>query len=61
MGIIVAHDYPRAGSSRAPIRIDGDPPLFLAGDWVGEEGMLSDASAASARAAALAALACLEA
>jgi hypothetical protein len=29
--------------------------LFLAGDWVGEPGMLSDASAASAEAAAKAA------
>jgi hypothetical protein len=34
----------------------GLPGVFLAGDWVGEEGMLADASAASAtRAVALAA------
>ena len=33
------------------------PGLFLAGDWVGEDGLLSDAALASARAAARAALA----
>jgi hypothetical protein len=31
--------------------------LYLAGDWVGKEGMLSDAALASARAAAKAILA----
>jgi len=33
------------------------PGLYVAGDWVGREGMLSDASLASARAAAHAILA----
>jgi pyruvate/2-oxoglutarate dehydrogenase complex dihydrolipoamide dehydrogenase (E3) component len=31
--------------------------LYLAGDWVGDEGMLADAALASARAAAKAILA----
>jgi len=34
--------------------VPGIPGLFVAGDWVGPEGLLSDASLASARAAALA-------
>ena len=34
--------------------------VFLAGDWVGDEGMLSDASAASAETAAAAALAWID-
>ena len=35
----------------------GAPGVFVAGDWVGPIGMLSDASFASAEAAALAAVA----
>ena len=41
--------------------VQHQPFVFLAGDWVGAEGMLADASAASATAAADAALACLTA
>jgi hypothetical protein len=35
------------------------PGLFVAGDWVGPEGMLTDAVFASARAAGLAAASCV--
>ena len=53
-GMVVAHDFPsyEARGQRGPIMVPDAPGLFLAGDWVGAEGMLSDASAASARAAA---------
>jgi hypothetical protein len=56
-GMVVAHDFPRfeARGQRGPISLRDAPGLFLAGDWIGAEGMLSDASAASARAAARAA------
>jgi glycine/D-amino acid oxidase-like deaminating enzyme len=48
----------------AVARIEATRDVFIAGDWVGPEGMIADAAAASARAAAdasLAALAALEA
>ncbi len=50
VGIAVAHDYPRwrNGGRRAPVVVEDMPGLFLAGDWVGDEGILSDAAAASA-------------
>jgi phytoene dehydrogenase-like protein len=53
-GMVVAHDFPsfEARGRRGPITVQDAQGLFLAGDWVGTEGMLSDASAASARAAA---------
>lgn len=53
-GITVAHDFPgwRSGGRRASVVVADAPGLFLAGDWVGEAGMLSDAAAASARVAA---------
>jgi phytoene dehydrogenase-like protein len=56
-GIVVAHDFPRfeTRGRRGPITLRDAPGLFLAGDWIGAEGMLSDASAASAQAAARAA------
>jgi phytoene dehydrogenase-like protein len=41
-----------ARGQRGPVMVPDAPGLFLAGDWIGAEGMLSDASAASARAAA---------
>jgi phytoene dehydrogenase-like protein len=52
--IVVAHDFPgfEARGQRGPITVPDAPGLFLAGDWIGAQGMLSDASAASARAAA---------
>lgn len=43
-------------SSPRPPVTTSVPGLFLAGDWVGEEGMLSDAALSSARAAARAVL-----
>jgi hypothetical protein len=39
---------------RPSVAIADAPGLFIAGDWVGEEGMISDASAASAVAASAA-------
>jgi phytoene dehydrogenase-like protein len=49
--MVVANAVPNASVTRPPARtpVEG---LFLAGDWVGGEGMLSDAALASARAAA---------
>ncbi len=54
VGLSIVHDYPRwqTGGRRAPVVVPDAPGLFLAGDWVGDEGMLSDAAAASAVAAA---------
>ncbi len=52
----VAHSLPRADdgglAGRPGVEVPGCPNVFLAGDWVGAEGMLADASAASASAAA---------
>jgi phytoene dehydrogenase-like protein len=54
IGMPVAYDFPRASAAgrMAPIALDDAPGVFLAGDWVGESAMLSDASAKSAREAA---------
>jgi hypothetical protein len=41
--------------------VAGATGVFLAGDWVGEDGMLADAALASARRAALEASAACEA
>lgn len=56
--LVVAHDSPRAGglAARAPVVVPDVPGLLLAGDWVGHEGLLADASLASARQAARAAV-----
>lgn len=56
--LTVTHALPEAASAglagRPDVASAGRPGIFLAGDWVGAEGMLADASAASAdRAAAL--------
>jgi hypothetical protein len=57
--LVVAHDLPRAARGGLVGRARGDvagiPNLWLAGDWVGPEGMLVDGSFASARTAAIAA------
>jgi phytoene dehydrogenase-like protein len=55
----VAHALPAAASSGLSGRPGPEilPGLYAAGDWVGAEGLLSDASLASARAAARAILA----
>ena len=39
-------------AGRPPVAVPGVQGLFLAGDWVGPEGMIADASFASGRAAA---------
>jgi phytoene dehydrogenase-like protein len=53
-GMVVAHDFPgfELRGQRSPAMVQDAPGLFLAGDWIGSQGMLSDASAASAQAAA---------
>ena len=54
--LVVAHDLPQAArgglAGRTPVQVSGIANLYLAGDWVGSDGMLADASFASARAAA---------
>jgi phytoene dehydrogenase-like protein len=59
IGLTIAHDFPRwrRAGRRAPVVVADAPGLFLAGDWVGDEGMLSDAAAASAALAAREAIA----
>jgi phytoene dehydrogenase-like protein len=55
-GMTVGPSLPRADegglAGRPGVAVPGSPRVFLAGDWVGPEGMLADASAASAAAAA---------
>ncbi len=55
-GMTVSHGLPCADgnglSGRPSVTVLEHPNAFLAGDWVGAEGMLADASAASAVAAA---------
>lgn len=55
-GMTVAHGLPTADdgglAGRPGVEVEGCPNIFLAGDWVGPEGMIADASAASAREAA---------
>jgi len=52
----VAHNLPRADegglAGRPAVTVPGSPNVFLAGDWVGDQGLLADASAASAAEAA---------
>lgn len=60
-GIVVANDYPRADrgglDGRPAVTVPDHARLFIAGDWVGPEGWLSDAAAASGGAAGRAAAA----
>lgn len=60
----VAHALPDAEAGglagRPGVGASGRPGVFLAGDWVGAEGMLADAAAASAAEAAGRALAALD-
>jgi phytoene dehydrogenase-like protein len=59
--LLVTHALPTADGrgleGRPGPQVDGVPGLFVAGDWVGPAGLLSDASLASAQRAAEAALA----
>ena len=58
--LVVAHGRPLPGSGfagRPPIAVPDVPGLFVAGDWVGSEGLLADAVFASGRAAGRAAAA----
>ncbi|HEU0107328.1 MAG TPA: FAD-dependent oxidoreductase [Vicinamibacteria bacterium] len=59
--LLVSHALPEAARGgtrgRPGPRVPDLPGLYVAGDWVGPEGMLADASLASARAAAAAILA----
>ena len=55
---VVAHGRPLPGSGvagRPPVAVPDLPGFFVAGDWVGPEGLLADAVLASARAAGVAA------
>lgn len=38
--------------ARTPVELPGEPGVFAAGDWVGDEGLLADAAVASGRRAA---------
>jgi hypothetical protein len=51
-GMIVSNALVRWDKPKPNVEIADAPGLFIAGDWVGAEGMLSDAAAASALAAA---------
>jgi phytoene dehydrogenase-like protein len=56
--LVVAHGRPLPGSGfagRPPVTVPDVPGLFVAGDWVGPEGLLTDAVMASGRAAGRAA------
>jgi phytoene dehydrogenase-like protein len=63
-GMAVSHGLPLTESyglrGRPPVTIRERPNVFLAGDWVGPEGMLADASAASAAESARLVLAALD-
>jgi phytoene dehydrogenase-like protein len=52
----VIHDIPsvaaRGVEGRAPVRVDKAPGVYLAGDWVGQEGQLASCSVLSAARAA---------
>jgi phytoene dehydrogenase-like protein len=56
-GMTVANAIVRADRKRPGVALADAPGLFIAGDWVGDEGMIADAAAASALKAAEAAMA----
>lgn len=47
-GMVVANALPRWDRKRPAVTLADAPGLFIAGDWVGEEGMIADTAAASA-------------
>ena len=56
--LVVAHGRPLPGRGRAgrpPVAVPDLPGVFVAGDWVGADGLLTDAVFASGRAAGRAA------
>lgn len=57
----VTHDLPAAATGgmagRASVAVPGMANLFIAGDWVGDEGLLADAALASGKKAGLSAAA----
>lgn len=57
--LVASTDQPTAATGglagRPPVSVPGNPDLFVAGDWVGPEGVLADGSVASGRAAGRAA------
>jgi hypothetical protein len=58
--MVVASTMPRAATGglrgRPNVTASGLPRVFLAGDWVGPDGLLSDAALASGHAAGRAAI-----
>jgi phytoene dehydrogenase-like protein len=51
-GMTVANAFVRWDKPRPDVALPDAPGLFIAGDWVGDEGMIADAAAASATKAA---------
>jgi phytoene dehydrogenase-like protein len=52
--LVVAHDQPEPGrgtAGRPPVAVPDLPAVLVAGDWVGADGLLADASFTSGRAA----------
>jgi phytoene dehydrogenase-like protein len=54
-GMTVSNGLPRFDRPRPDVVLPDAAGVFIAGDWVGDEGMIADAAAASARKAARAA------
>ena len=50
--LVASNAIVAAGTRRPAVDASGFEGIYLAGDWVGDEGMLADAAVASARAAA---------
>jgi hypothetical protein len=50
--MVVANSFVRWDKPRPAVSLPDAPGLFIAGDWVGDEGMIADAAAASSVAAA---------
>jgi len=51
-GMVVANGLPRWDRARPAVTLANAPGVFIAGDWVGDEGMIADTAAASAMQAA---------
>lgn len=51
-GMVVSHGLPRWDRKRPGVELRDAPGVFIAGDWVGDEGMIADCAAASAVVAA---------